>query len=70
MLKRQFGTSDIWITVLLHFNLLKQLENHNVTEETKRRELEEDMNHLISHIKICGLSSSLCSQELNLTKVE
>lgn len=46
MLKRQFGTSSTWITALLHFKLLKELENNNATDMTKSKELSEDTNHL------------------------
>ena len=50
MLKRQFGASDIWITVLLHFKLLKQLGNNSITEMTKSGELAEDTNHVTKSV--------------------
>lgn len=36
MLKRQFGISDIWVTLLLHINFFKQLENNNNATEGKK----------------------------------
>lgn len=64
MLKKQFGSSGIWITV---FTLLEQLEKNNITEVTKSRELAEDKSHLTKSVDV---AYHFIPEKLNLTKVK